>query len=135
VNAAAQYTEVAVTLPVAGRFHYRVPAHLASRARVGARVLVRFGPRKVTGVVVREGVVPPEGVSPIDLTEVLDEEPALSRELVELCLWVAEYYEAPPGEVMRAALPAGSGVAARGVIAMTEAGRAACEGLLPERLR
>jgi primosomal protein N' (replication factor Y) (superfamily II helicase) len=128
VNAAAQYAEVAVTLPVAGRFHYRVPPHLASRARVGARVLVRFGPRKVTGVVVREGAVPPEGVSPVDLTEVLDEEPALSRELVELCLWVAEYYEAPPGEVMRAALPAGSGVAARGVIAMTAAGRAACEG-------
>jgi len=128
VSAADSYTEVAVTLPVAGRFHYRVPAHLASRARVGARVLVRFGPRKVTGIVVREGAVPPDGVAPVDLTEVLDEEPALSRELVDLCLWVAEYYEAPPGEVMRAALPAGSGVAARGVIEMTEAGRAALEG-------
>jgi primosomal protein N' (replication factor Y) len=138
VTAAVQYTEVAVTLPVAGRFHYRVPAHLASRARVGARVLVRFGPRKVTGVVVREGAVPPAGVSPVDLTEVLDEEPALSRELVDLCLWVAEYYEAPPGEVMRAALPAGSGVAARGVIAMTDAGRAAYGGqgaALPPRQR
>ena len=128
MSAAPQYAEVAVTLPVAGLFHYRVPAHLAARARVGARVLVRFGPRKVTGVVVREGGVPPEGVSPVDLSEVLDEEPALSRELVDLCLWIAEYYEAPPGEVMRAALPAGSGVVARGVIAMTEAGRAAYEG-------
>ena len=47
-----RYTEVAVTLPVAGRFHYRVPAHLAARTQVGARVLVRFGPRKVTGVIV-----------------------------------------------------------------------------------
>ena len=138
MTTAARYTEVAVTLPVAGRFHYRVPGHLEARARVGARVLVRFGPRKVTGVVVREGAEPPLGVSPVDLAEVLDEEPALPRELVELCLWVADYYEAPPGEVMRAALPAGSGVAARGVIAMTEAGRAALAGqgaALPDRQR
>ena len=61
---------------------------------------------------------------PLDLSEVLDDEPALSVELVELCLWIADYYEAPPGEVLRAALPAGSGVAARVVIALTEAGKA-----------
>ena len=138
MTGAPRYTEVAVTLPVAGRFHYRVPGHLEARARVGARVLVRFGPRKVTGVVVREGTVPPEGVSPVDLAEVLDDEPSLSGELVELCLWVAEYYEAPPGEVMRAALPAGSGVASRGVIALTDAGRAAVAGqgaALPDKQR
>src|SRR5258705_8839413 len=44
--------EVAVTLPVPGRYHYVVPSALADRARVGARVLVRFGSKKVTGVVV-----------------------------------------------------------------------------------
>jgi primosomal protein N' (replication factor Y) len=98
------------------------------RARVGSRVLVRFGTRKVTGVVVREHVVPPEGITPLDVSDVLDEEPALPRELVELCLWVAEYYEAPPGEALRAALPAGSGIAARGVVTLTEAGRAIAEG-------
>src|SRR5262249_39417874 len=38
------------------------------------------------------------------------------------------YYEAPPGEVMRAALPAGSGIAARSVFALTDAGRAARAG-------
>ncbi|MEO8702394.1 MAG: primosomal protein N' [Kofleriaceae bacterium] len=136
---AVAYVEVAVTLPVANRFTYRVPAYLAERARVGARVLVRFGPRKVTGVVVREAVEPPPGITPVDLTDVLDAtEPALSHELVELCLWVADYYEAPPGEVMRAALPAGSGIGARAVVALTAAGRAAAEGegaALPPKYR
>ena len=42
--------EVAVALPVPGRYHYRVPERLAGRARVGARVLVRFGARKTLGV-------------------------------------------------------------------------------------
>jgi primosomal protein N' (replication factor Y) len=123
-----RFAEVVVTLPVAGRFHYVIPASLAERELVGARVLVRFGPRKVTGVVVRTDTAPPPGVAPIELSELLDDTPALSLELLELCLWIADYYEAPPGEVVRAALPAGSGVAARSVFALTDAGRAVLDG-------
>ncbi len=120
------YAEVAVTLPVPGRYHYAVPPYLAERVAVGTRVLVRFGARKVTGVVVRMDTPPPEGVTPIEIQDVLDErEPALQPDLVELCLWVADYYEAPPGEVMRSALPAGSGIASRMVYALTDAGRVA----------
>jgi primosomal protein N' (replication factor Y) (superfamily II helicase) len=133
-----RYAEVAVTLPVSGRFHYVVPDDLAARALVGARVLVRFGPRKVTGVVVRTDTPPPPGVTPVALSEVLDEVPSLSAELVELCSWIADYYEAPPGEVIRAALPAGSGVAARSVFVLTDAGRAVLDGqgaAMPARQR
>src|SRR5688572_32852461 len=101
------HVEVAVTLPVTNRFTYRVPPALAGRAVIGSRVLVPFGTRKITGVVVRERVAAPVGVKLIELAEVLDDTPALPVDLVELCLWVAEYYEAPLGEVMRAALPAG----------------------------
>jgi len=128
LGAAARFAEVAVTLPVPGRFHYVVPAHLAARELVGARVLVRFGPRKVTGVVVRTDTAPPPGITPVALSELLDDEPSLSAELVELCSWIADYYEAPPGEVIRAALPAGSGVAARSVFALTDAGRVVLDG-------
>ncbi|HTR49951.1 MAG TPA: primosomal protein N' [Kofleriaceae bacterium] len=120
--------EVAVPVPVRGGFHYLVPERLVARARIGARVLVPFGKRKLTGVVVRAAAVAPEGVAPIELAEVLDDEPALPAELVELCLWIADYYEAPAGEVIRAALPAGSGTAARRVFALTDAGRAAAAG-------
>src|SRR5687768_11656478 len=115
--------EVAVTLPVAGRFHYLVPSYLAARARVGSRVLVPFGGRKITGVVVPSATKPPIGVRLVALADVLDDQPALSAELVDLCLWVADYYEAPPGEVMKAALPAGSGASARKMYVLTDAGR------------
>jgi len=124
----ARFAEVAVTLPVWGRFHYVVPDHLAARELLGVRVLVPFGARKVTGVVVRTDTAPPHGVVPVALSELLDDQPSLSAELVELCLWIADYYEAPPGEVIRAALPAGSGVAARTVFALTAAGRAVVDG-------
>ena len=72
----AELAEVIVTLPVQGRYHYLVPPHMAGRARVGSRVLVRFGTRKVTGVVVRGSTRPPEGVELAELSEILDEEPS-----------------------------------------------------------
>ena len=119
-----------------GAYHYRVPARLAARARVGARVLVRFGGKQITGVIVRTGTPPPAELKKLlDITDVLDDEPALSAELVELCLWIASYYEAPPGEVIKAALPAGSGVKARRVLALTAAGEAMLAGAMPPKAR
>ncbi len=134
----AELVEVAVPVAVHGRFHYRVPAHLSARAQIGARVLVRFGGRKVTGVIVRAGTPAPDGVRVADLAEVLDGEPALSPELVELCLWIADYYEAPVGEVLRGALPAGSAVSERSVFGLTPAGESIARGegaALPGRQR
>lgn len=131
------FVEVAVTVrvPGAGRYHYRVPAHLRDAAQVGARVLVQFGRQRVTGVVVRATPTVPAGVVPVPISEVLDAEPALSSELVELCVWIADYYEAPLGEVVRGALPAGTGVTDRKTYALTETGRAAMQSALPAKHR
>ncbi|HEY5939058.1 MAG TPA: primosomal protein N' [Kofleriaceae bacterium] len=119
------FVEVAVMLPVTGRYHYRVPAGIASKVHVGSRALVRFGNRKVTGVVVQTDVTPPPGIEVVTISDLLDDKLALPVDLVELCMWVADYYEAPPGEVLRAALPAGTSVGARAVITLTDAGRVA----------
>src|SRR5687767_894170 len=104
------FVEVAAFLPVAGTFTYAVPEKFAAGARVGARLLVPFGGRGVTAVVIRELSEAPADFAAKPIGDVLDAEPALDPALVELCLWVADYYEAPPGEVIRAALPAGTQV-------------------------
>ena len=131
----ADVVEVVVTVAAPGRYHYRVPSRLIRQARLGSRVLVRFGNTKVTGVIVRDHATPPVGIKLTEISEVLDDEPSLSPELVELCLWIADYYESVPGEVFRGALPAGSGVKARKVVMLTDAGRAAIEGALPPKQR
>jgi len=41
-----------------------------------------------------------------DVQELLDVDPPLAPEVLEITRWVADYYAAPWGEVMRAALPA-----------------------------
>ncbi|HTJ41836.1 MAG TPA: primosomal protein N' [Kofleriaceae bacterium] len=119
--------EVAVSLPVAGMFHYRVPARLDGRAGVGARVLVPFGARQVSGVIVR---APAELVAPgkvLEVADIVGDDP-LPPDLVALCVWIAEYYEAPIGEALRAAVPAGTQVTAADVVAPTETGVAAAAG-------
>ncbi|MFT3691537.1 MAG: primosomal protein N' [Kofleriaceae bacterium] len=136
VAPARDTVEVLVPVAVAGRYHYRVPPHFAARAKVGARVLVRFGGKVHTGVIARVGTTPPAEVKRLlNVTDVLDEDPALSQELVDLCMWIASYYEAPPGEVIKAALPAGSAVTARRVLSLTEHGESALEGALPAKVR
>jgi primosomal protein N' (replication factor Y) len=92
---------------------------------------VPFGNRAVTGVVVAE----PASASAASATgavraieSLLDAEPAVSRELVELAGFVAAYYEAPLGEVLRAALPAGTRITAGAIASLTAAGEGALGG-------
>jgi primosomal protein N' (replication factor Y) len=103
------YVDVAVPMSVRKTFAYSVPRNLGKSAVVGARVLVPFGRKLVSGFVVARHATPPAGDFRIrPLRDVMDPAPTISEELVELALWVADYYFTSPGEVLRALLPAGS---------------------------
>ena len=105
-----------------GTFTYAVPEELSGRAAVGTRVLVPFGRRKVTGFVV--GRPSESEVSDLKpLIDVLDVEPVLSPEMLELTRWVADYYLAPWGEVLRSALPPGINMESRRYVRPTPEGK------------
>ncbi len=100
--------EVAVAAAVRGTFTYRVPSALAGDVGLGQRVAVPFGrSRRATGYVVGFPAAPPAGLELRDVVEVLDAFPPFTPKLVELIRWAEEYYLAPPGELLRAALPPG----------------------------
>ncbi len=123
---------VALPVPVRQLFTYRVPEALAATALAGAPVEVPFRGRAARGVVV-------ERISTTALENVLDiakvtGAPLLSPHLLALTRWVAEYYLAPPGEVVSAALPGGNEGFARS-LARRHALEDRVLGLgLPERL-
>ncbi len=138
------WIEVAVLAPISRLLSYRMPPRLLAHAQPGARVLVPMGTRKVGGVIARLVSEADAAASPppfnrhqlADVLDVLPDEPSLTAELVSLALWIAEYYEAPPGEVIRAQLPAGSATQVRDVLSTTAAGNAALAGgALPPRHR
>jgi primosomal protein N' (replication factor Y) len=96
---------IALPVPVRQLFTYRVPDALDDAARPGAPVEAPFRGRLARGVVVeRIASTPLERVR--DLARVLGA-PLLSPHMLALARWVAEYYLAPPGEVIAAALPGG----------------------------
>lgn len=95
---------VAVPVPGLGLLTYRLPDGL--QAPRGTRVVVQVGPRKVTGVVTHDNAPLDDAPSRLrDVLEVLDDVTFLPEEVVDLALWVGEYYLAGPGEVISAALP------------------------------
>jgi len=64
-----------------------------------------FRNEKLIGVVTRVAAKAPADVEIRPLEAVLDEEPLLSEQLLELAEWMAQYYLAPLGEVLRGMLP------------------------------
>jgi primosomal protein N' (replication factor Y) len=101
------FVEVALPLPLPRTFTYAVPPALRAQARPGARVLVPFGQRERIGWIdrVAETVAKPERAKPV--TAVLDATPSATPAILALCRWIADYYLAPLGQVLRTALPAG----------------------------
>ncbi len=94
--------EVALPVPVPRTFTYTVAAAIAP----GTRVLVPFSGRRLVGWVVgpSAGERVPERLRAVE--RVLEKEPSVTLELLGLCRWVASYYLAPLGVVLRVALPA-----------------------------
>ena len=101
------YVDVILPLPLEGLFTYAVSEELATQVREGVRVVVPFNKSKrYTAIAVRIHDEKPEfEVKPV--ISVLDKSPLLLPAQLNLWKWISNYYMAPLGEVMNAALPAG----------------------------
>ena len=115
-------------LRVAQTFTYRLPFGLQNEVQIGARVRVAFGRQSVTGYVValHETLDPALGLDESalkDVEELLDAAPLLSTEVLQLTRWIADYYAAPWGEVLKASLPAGLNATVEQTLHIAEEGR------------
>jgi primosomal protein N' (replication factor Y) len=100
------FVSVAVPVPSLPLLTYRVPPGLPVPAR-GARVLVPLGRRTITGLVTGPATDETVAADTIrDLADVLDGGASfLPETVVDLALWVSEYYLAAPGDAIAAAMP------------------------------
>lgn len=104
------YADIVLPLAVPGAYTYRVPTALSGQVGEGSRVVVPLGKTKrYTGIVLRlhEGRGDLSDAQLKDIEEVVDSTPLLLPAQLELWRWMAQYYLCHPGEVMKAALPAG----------------------------
>ncbi|MFM9905015.1 MAG: primosomal protein N' [Pyrinomonadaceae bacterium] len=106
------FVEAALPVPLRRVFTYRVPEEMRAAIKLGARLILPFGRRSLTGYAVGlHAELPPDveiDASKIkDITEVTDEEPLVTPEILKLTQWTAHYYASFWGEMLKAALPAG----------------------------
>ncbi len=101
------YCEVALPVPLDRTFTYAVGE--AQHPVRGGRVIAPFRNEKLIGIVISVGGEPPAEFEVRPLEAVLDAEgesgPLLSEHLLQLGEWIAQYYLAPLGEVLRGMLP------------------------------
>ncbi|MEF8833245.1 MAG: primosomal protein N', partial [Halofilum sp. (in: g-proteobacteria)] len=104
---AATVLRVAVPGPIDRLFDYLPPDGIQADAVLpGSRVLVPFGRKRLTGVLVETASGSELATDRLRRAEaVLDNDPALPADLLALGLWAAAYYHHPPGEVLATLLP------------------------------
>ncbi len=123
-----EFVEVALPLPLRQTFTYRLPLGLRENVKTGARLLVPFGKRQLTGYAVALHVRLSDDIefdeSAIkDAIELIDEEPLITEEILKLTQWTADYYASSWGEVLKASLPAGINASVEQIITITAKGR------------
>src|SRR3984957_1483348 len=117
----ALYCDVALPVPLDQAFTYAVNGVVPV---VGARVLVPFSGQRLMGVVVRvHEDAPADGFEIKPVQQVLDDAALLPDELMKLAGWIASYYVAPLGEVLRGMLPLAAEVKRHFSYRIAEAGR------------
>ncbi|MGC1421858.1 MAG: primosomal protein N' [Terracidiphilus sp.] len=97
------YCEVALPVPIDRTFTYALRE--SEPVARGSRVIAPFRNEKLIGVVTATEAPAPADFEAKCIEAVLDDEPLLSEHLLKLAEWIAGYYLAPLGEVLRGMLP------------------------------
>jgi primosomal protein N' (replication factor Y) len=99
-----RFADVALRLAVPEALQFAIPEALIGAVTPGQRVLVPLRARQDVGYVVALSDEPKvKGIRPI--VRILDREPQMPADLLDLVLWISAHYLAPVGLVLRAAVP------------------------------
>ena len=102
------FAEVLLPVPIQGTFTYSIPQEMEGTVKVGHRVIVPFGRKKFyTGIVAALTPIAPQGYEVKEIAILIDNDPVVRHPQLKFWQWVADYYLCTPGEVFKAAVPAG----------------------------
>ena len=100
------YVDVILPIPLERLFTYSITTAEADFIKAGMRISVPFGKQKLyTAIAYRKHTESPTSYEAKEIHQILDEEPLVTHEQLQLWQWIASYYMCTLGDVMRAALP------------------------------
>ena len=92
--------EVLVPIPINKTFFYKLPNDIKQIPKAGTRVIVDFNNRNLVGVVWGSRLNENKERDIKNIKEILDDEPVILDEQLELADWASRYYHYPLGEVI-----------------------------------
>ena len=99
------WAEIILPLAVPTTYTYSIPSHLSEKTKPGCRAEVVFGRQKKYAGIVKQVTGQKPAYPTKEILNILDDEPILYPQQLQLWKWMSEYYMCSEGEVMSAALP------------------------------
>ncbi len=100
------YADIILPLSLERNYTFGIPIELQGKVKIGCRVEVQFGKRKIySGLVKNIHANKPEFYEVKPIRTLLDEEPVVTQTQLKFWEWMASYYMCTEGDVMNAALP------------------------------
>ena len=100
------FADVILPLAVERNYTFGVPLSMQDKIKIGCRVEVQFGKRKVySGIVKTLHQNKPDVYEVKPIRTLLDDEPIVTEQQLNFWTWMAAYYACTEGEVMNASLP------------------------------
>ncbi|MBQ0051537.1 MAG: primosomal protein N' [Treponema sp.] len=107
-----KFLQIVLNIPLNQSFTYLDCENPENKSRLGCRADLKFGNRRMTGLVIAESeTLPPD--CPVEEDKIrpvmrfLDEECVLTAELTELAKWISKYYLCSIGEIACSMVPGG----------------------------
>ncbi len=111
--------DVAIPVPLSQLFTYSIPAHLESIAQKGSLIIVPFGKKILTGVIINFRTERPN-VSLKNIIDVIDRTPTVNHDDLKLAEWISEYYNTSLGETIKLFLPAGFSQTSKKIVSLSD---------------
>ena len=103
---AGGFADIIIPLALPRNYTWSIPERFQEQVRVGVRVEVELRKKRYAGVIKSLHNNKPSAFEPKGILNVLDVEPIIHEQQLQLWEWIANYYLCSEGEVMAAALPA-----------------------------
>ncbi|HMN32332.1 MAG TPA: hypothetical protein PKA54_03090 [Chitinophagaceae bacterium] len=101
-----KYADIILPLAIANTYTFGVPIEFQEKIKIGMRVEVQFGKRKIySGLVMKLHNQKPEVYDVKPIRSIIDENPIVNESHIAFWQWIATYYMCNLGDVMNAALP------------------------------
>ncbi|MBF0492115.1 MAG: primosomal protein N' [Deltaproteobacteria bacterium] len=100
------FANIAPLAPINSTLTYQIPDALLASLKIGQRLLIPLGKRKIVGIYLgEESSKLPQTFEVKNIEGILDEEPYFTAKQVQFLHWAAEYYLCPLGEMFKTAMP------------------------------